>query len=180
MPSSLLVRSSLNYFPAHQPMATNSKHLQSTYTLYLQHLFNWSRIWNPVEHLRWEFFTEIVEGIHKGILDSPCLLILLIYTKPKKKRGKHLDWPRTLILLPWNCASLLKPHSHHPEQHQPPIEQKPTTISLIIYKHLTLTKFRQLTIEKTVGKLPSSWGKTRKFWSHLPLLFPWLTLETKR
>ena len=32
------VRSSLNYFPAHQPAVTNSMHLQYTYTSHLQHL----------------------------------------------------------------------------------------------------------------------------------------------
>ena len=33
-----LVWSSLNYFPVQQPAATNSMHLQSTYTLHLQHI----------------------------------------------------------------------------------------------------------------------------------------------
>ena len=41
------------------------------------------------------------------------------------------------ISLPWSCASVLKSHTHYPELHQPPIEKKPTTISLIIYKHYT-------------------------------------------
>ena len=36
---------------------------------------------------------------------------------------------------PRNCASVLKFHTHHTEQHQPPTEQKATTIDLIIYKH---------------------------------------------
>ena len=30
----------------------------------------------------------------------------------------------------------------HPQQHQPPVEQKPITIGLTIYKHSTCTKFR--------------------------------------
>ena len=34
----LLLWSSLNYFPVHQPAATNSMHLQSTYTPHLQHI----------------------------------------------------------------------------------------------------------------------------------------------
>ena len=34
----ILVWSSLNYFPVHQPAATNSMHLQSTYTPHLQHI----------------------------------------------------------------------------------------------------------------------------------------------
>ena len=34
----LLVWSSLNYFPVHQPAATNFMHLQSTYTPHLQHI----------------------------------------------------------------------------------------------------------------------------------------------
>ena len=36
------------------------------------------------------------------------------------------------VSLPGNCASVLKSHSHHPEWHCPPIEQKPTTIGLVI------------------------------------------------
>ena len=35
-------------------------HLESTYTLHLQYHSNWWRIWNPVEHLRWSSFTEII------------------------------------------------------------------------------------------------------------------------
>ena len=126
MPSSLIVQSSLNYFSAPQPAATNS--MQSTYTPHLQHLFNWRCTWNQVEHLWWSFFCRnsrcikvvgyfcrrapswmfdrildatlshnllwLAEclrrsfpslGLHKGILDSPCFLILLIYTKHKPK-----------------------------------------------------------------------------------------------
>ena len=44
----------------------------------------------------------------------------------------------------WNCANVPKSHSHHPEWHRPPIEQKPNTIGLIIYKHSTSTKFFHL------------------------------------
>ena len=40
-----------------------------------------------------------------------------------------------------NCASVPKSHSHHPGWHRPSIEQKPTTIGLIIYKHSRSTKF---------------------------------------
>ena len=123
--SSFIVRSSFNYFPVYQLAATNSTHLHSTYTLHLQHLLR--RVWNPIQHLRWSFFAEIVAfrplaifaeelhrecwqdsrcdfvqyliiarrrsedsfpslGLHKGILDSPCLLILLSYTKHKTKK----------------------------------------------------------------------------------------------
>ena len=60
MPRSLIVQSSLNYFPADQPEATNFIHLPSTYTQYLQHLLNWRHIWNPVEQLGLSFFVEIV------------------------------------------------------------------------------------------------------------------------
>ena len=56
MPSCLRVRSSFNYFPAHQSAATNSIHLQSTYTPHLQYLSNRRHIQSPVEHLRWSFF----------------------------------------------------------------------------------------------------------------------------
>ena len=57
----LLVWSSPNYFPVHQPAATNFMHLQSTYTPHLHYsTSNQRRIWNPVEHLPWSFIAEIV------------------------------------------------------------------------------------------------------------------------
>ena len=62
MQSSLIVRSSLNYSPEHQSAVTNPMHLLSTYTPHLRHLSNESRIWNPVEHVRWSFFPEIVSA----------------------------------------------------------------------------------------------------------------------
>ena len=39
------------------------------------------------------------------------------------------------ITLPGNCASIIKSHTHHSEQHQPPIKEKPITIDLMVYKH---------------------------------------------
>ena len=36
-------------------------------------------------------------GLHKGILNSPCLLILLIRTKDKDNEVKILDWTYVLI-----------------------------------------------------------------------------------
>ena len=38
----------------------------------------------------------------------------------------------------WNCASVPKSHSHHPEAHRPPIEQKSNSIGLVtttLHKH---------------------------------------------
>ena len=58
MPLSLIVWSSLNYYHVHQPVATNSMHLQSTYTPYLQHLSNQRHIWNPFKHLQWSFLQK--------------------------------------------------------------------------------------------------------------------------
>ena len=55
MASSLIVPSSLNYFPAQEPAALNPMHLQPTCTLHLQHLSSRRGIWNPVEQL-WSFF----------------------------------------------------------------------------------------------------------------------------
>ena len=116
--NSFIVQLDLNYFTAHQPAATNSMHLQSTYTLYLQHLSNCRHIWNPVEQLQWTFIAELVDifgplaiftaplwmfdrilnaalsNKHKGILDSPCPLIRLIHTKHKPK---HLILDRPLL-----------------------------------------------------------------------------------
>ena len=78
MPSSLIYRSSLNYFPAHQSLTINSMHLQSTYTPYLQLLFNRWSIWNTVQQLQRSGFAEIVdvfkllaileEKLHRGCL----------------------------------------------------------------------------------------------------------------
>ena len=48
---------------------------------------------NLTEALRRSFLPL---GLHKGILDSPCLLILLIYTK---QQDEILNWPRVLISL---------------------------------------------------------------------------------
>ena len=44
------------------------------------------------------------------------------------------------ILLSWSCASVLEWYTHYLQKHQLPIEQKPTTIGFIIYKHSTDTK----------------------------------------
>ena len=43
------------------------------------------------------------------------------------------------ISLPGNCASVIKSHTHHSEQHQLPTKQKPITIDLIVYKHFIYT-----------------------------------------
>ena len=43
-----------------QSVATNSMHLQSTYTPRLKHLPNRRSIWNPVKYLRWSIFAKIV------------------------------------------------------------------------------------------------------------------------
>ena len=57
------------------------------------------------------------------------------------------------ISLPLNSAIVLKSHTHHPEQHQFPIQQKPTTISLIIYKHSTHTKLHHFDCSRSEGQL---------------------------
>ena len=43
-----------------QPVATNSMHLQSTYTPRLKHLSNRRSICSPVKYLRWSIFAKIV------------------------------------------------------------------------------------------------------------------------
>ena len=75
---------------------------------------------------------------------------------------------------PWICASVLKPHIHHPEQLQPQTEQKPAAIGLIIYKHSTRRKLCHQ------AKLPNPWSNTRISWIHLSPSFPWLTPETRK
>ena len=126
MPSFPTVRSSLNHFPAHQLVAVNCMHLQFSYTPHLQHLSNWKCIWNPVVHLLWIFckrapswicdmipntnlssnLLQLAEGLRRSFLslelrkqtfNSPCLLVLLIYTKHKTKR--------------WNIGLTPLPHS---------------------------------------------------------------------
>ena len=64
---SLVVRSSLNCTPTHQPVATNSMQLQSAYTPHLHHLSNRKHIWIPAEHLRW------LLSIFAEELDHGCL-----------------------------------------------------------------------------------------------------------
>ena len=51
------------------------------------------------------------------------------------------------------------------------IEQKSTTIGLIIYKHSTRTKLRHLAREKTGGKLPNPWGN-KEILDSSPTLIP--------
>ena len=43
-------------------------------------------------------------GLHKGILNPPCLLILLIHTKDKDNKVKILDWPYVLISFKENSS----------------------------------------------------------------------------
>ena len=87
-------------------------------------------IWNLVEGLRWSLFVETVNvgcfskgapslmfdgilnamrclrlsslGLHKEILSSPCLLILLIHTRDKDNKMKILDWPHVPIFFKKN------------------------------------------------------------------------------
>ena len=70
----------------------------------------WNFIWKlhiqtPVKQLRWSLFEEKLEevvrtflplGLHKRILESPCFLILFIYTK-KKTQNEILESPRVFI-----------------------------------------------------------------------------------
>ena len=55
-------------------------------------------------------------GLHKVILDSPCFPILLIYTKHKTNRWNLWLTQRPISLF-WNCASVLKYPTYHPQQH---------------------------------------------------------------
>ena len=43
--------------------------------------------------------------LHKGILNSPCLPILLILTKDKDNKVKILDWPYVLISFKENSST---------------------------------------------------------------------------
>ena len=72
MPSSTTL--SFNYFPAHQPAATNSIYLQCTYTTSLQELSSQRCIWNLVEHLWWSFYFKRRAPLwmFDSVLDSRC------------------------------------------------------------------------------------------------------------
>ena len=43
--------------------------------------------------------------LHKGILNFPCLLILLVHTKDKDNKMKILDWPHALIYFKENWST---------------------------------------------------------------------------
>ena len=60
------------------------------------------------------------------------------------------------------------------------MEQKQTTIDLLIYKHFTHTKLHHLALEKAEGKLPNTWGNSGKSWSHLPALFRLINTRSKK
>ena len=80
-------------------------------------------------------------------------------------------------------------HTHHPEQHQPPIEPKPTTICLIMYKHYTHTHTHTHSLSHThthththtlsyatslmvgLSEAVYPWRSKRKPWTHLPSSF---------
>ena len=64
--------------------------------------------------------------------------------------------------------------------HQTPIEQKPTTIDLIIYKHYTHTKLGQLAPGSSEGKLSHPWSNKRKSWTHLSSSFNLINTRNKK
>ena len=63
----------------------------------------------------------------------------------------------------WNCAGAVKSHTHH-------LEQKPTIISFIIYKHYTNTKLRHLARGRSEGKLSNPWDSKNEILSSSPFL----------
>ena len=118
-----------------------------------------------------------MRGVSKSFIDSS--------TKSWSNSGD--------ISLPWNCASNIKSHSHHPEWHQPPIEEKlpshrlasayrakTSHLGLIIYTHSTCTNLRYFAHDKIEGKLPNHCGNTKKSCTYLSPWFHWLTPETER
>ena len=99
-------------------------------------------------------------------------------TNSEQKFNKTDQFNKNLIIwdcLDWepavSCASVLKSRTYHPEYLQSPIEQKPTSISLIIYKHYTQTKLRDLARSRSERKLSNPWGSKRKSWTLLPFSF---------
>ena len=72
---SFIDRSNVDYFPVHQPVATNSMHLQPTYTPHLLNLSGRVWIWNPVKHLRWCFLAEIVNVLRPLVILRPLAFL---------------------------------------------------------------------------------------------------------
>ena len=81
--------------------------------------------------------------------------------KPKDEILDWIEWNRLLVSLFWNCASVLKSHTHDLVGHQPLIEQKPTTTDLTIYKYSTSTKLDHLTRNSCKGKSSQTLGVTK-------------------
>ena len=99
-------------------------------------------------------------GLHKGILDSLCLLFLLIHVEHKNLIKSWTD----LTLCPWVTPGT-KIWNLCP----------PTSIALITYKHSRCTILHHLAREKAEGRLPNPWGNTRKSWTQLSPSFPWFS-----
>ena len=152
-----------------------------------EHKFHKARIenWLPIGFERGFPWMETSSYNHR--LETCWVEVRLIGTHSSTNNGddsKTICIPiHKLLEQPWihftslKLSSVLKSNTHHPEWHQSPIEQKPTTISLIINNHSARSKSRQLTCEKTEG---SSWTSrvTRKSWTHFSPSFSWLTPET--
>ena len=83
------------------------------------------------------------------------------------------------ISLPWNCESVLKSRTHHPTE-QPPTEQEPTTIGLIITNTTHALNLHHLTCRKSAGKLSNHWSSKRKSWIHLPSSFHLFNTRNKK
>ena len=108
------------------PVASNAMHFQSTSQIYSTP--SRIHRWNPVGGLLWSIFVETANlgsfsrcasslmfdgilnamlclrrfsplGSHKEILNSPCLLILLIHTKHKNKRMNSWTDPTSSLHL---------------------------------------------------------------------------------
>ena len=108
--------------------------------------------------------------LHKGILDLPYLLILLINTIHKTKRKNLRLTPRPhFISLELQVFSNSTPITQG--SINVPIQHKSTTIDLTIYKYCTRTKLRHFNRGRSKGKLSNPWGNKRKSWTHLSSSF---------
>ena len=91
-------------------------------------------------------------GLHKGILDSPCPLILLIFTKRKTKRRNHglIPHSRFTSLRLGKCSRISLPS---PRVASTPNRTKTNHHWLTIYKYSTRTKSRYLARGRSEGVL---------------------------
>ena len=157
MPISLVVWSSLNYFPAHHPLATNSMHLQPTYNMHLQHLFNQSTF-RIQSNIWWSFFAEIVnifrllvifaEELHRGCMkgflmhcgwQNACLMLWDFIQINKHNVQLQSMLNKTFCHTPPPCNHQQLKHPHKTKINRIMLSASPTSF---FYTKLTISELK--------------------------------------